>query len=364
MGASNNNGLLPSAFSDHTPRDGFTDLPAELILHIMNFIAVDDLPSFVLTSHATYKAWKGSEQIVFDKIFEIRYPEFQTYFGRMPGFLTGHDAANASHQMSMLRTEEQNQTLVAAVVQNRALGIQGFGTYHEIARGGWSFLIMLGRLSRVLDEDLIILREIPVCGEMEIGVARRALLLLWRLRWEKPWMNSSGSLWTESLCWPARTSIVRQQPEAMRRALRHILRLIITVLIDSPVLSEALKLSMKRYPGQMRALSIVPLQESEVRAQMLERKKHLLMDLSLRYGLRMMIILSRLDAQEVILTKHKYVLDAWVGCIMVHFGSVTLPEVQEVTQQYLKDQATFREVIDLGGLKQMTEGNASSRHGC
>lgn len=321
----------------------------------MKFTAVDDLPSFVLISKATHETWRESKKAVFEGMLETQYPEFRSYFGNVPGFMSRRDAAIASRQTRMLRTGEQSRDLVAAVWQNWTLGINGFKKYAEIASGGRPFLLMLERFSRVLDEDLDILRGTPGGWEIETGVARQGLLLLWRLRWGWIETDPSESSSDVPLWWQDWIRIVRYQPETTRKALRHVLRLIITTLINSPMLSEAWKLFRNRYPGQIQTFSVLILQESEVRAQILERKLHVLMDLSLRYGIRDMIQLFRLDAEEVLLAKHKHVLNVWVTCIAVHTRSFTLPEVQEKHSYICKARQNFAKPSILGNRGKVTE---------
>lgn len=345
MATSNSHHILPAAPSAHIRRDriGFTELPGELILQIMKFSSLDDLSSLVLTNRRTHAIWQESRQAVFDGILEAQYPEFQTYFGKMPGFLAGSDVNAVHEELGRRWTKEQCQHLIEAFYKNSGLDMNGTkpGEWHEISRGGRPFLIMLRRFSQVLDRDLEILRRIPGGWEMETGAARCGLLLLWRLRWLNLCWYPEG--WqVRPLCWRARVNIVRHQPEVARRGLRDILQLIIGAVIDSPLFREALKAFIDAHLAYILAHSHVPLKEREVEVCIMERHVDVLIEMSVCWGIMGMIGLSsgQVPANEGIM----YV---WERCLRIHLYTCPEPGEQETRQYALQGQETFREIIKL-----------------
>jgi len=348
METSNDHNILPAAPSASIPTDriGFTILPVELILQVMKLSSLDDLSSIVLTNRKTHAVWQISRQTVFDGIRENQYPEFQTYFGKLPGFLAAPDAYAVGDAMARRRTKEQRQNLVDAFYMNSSLNGTKPGTWHDISRGGRPFLIMLARLSQVLDGDLEALRKIPGGWEMETGAARCALLLLWRLRWPRLCGYPEG--WeVKPLCWRGRVNIVQQQPEVARRTLRDILQLIIGAVIDSPLLRKAPKLFMDVHLAGILVHPYVPLKEPELKTCIMEKHVEVLMEMTVCWSITDM---TRVCSEQVPFAGGA--MHVWTRCMEYHMFICPEPGEEAARQYALQGQAAFREIISLSRFKQ------------
>ena len=228
----------------------FGDLPPELVLQVMKQASkspgMRDMKALVLSSRTSHDVWRSCKKGVFKYVLK-KYGVFVGYFGEMEGFLEPEtemrvemvkDMGSAWVKKKSERMEDQVLWIWNAARKEHDLktGLEGPGfkwgltsRIGEISRGGAPFVNMLERLSKVVDADFAAFQTMPGSGEIEEGLARKALLLLWTTQWRHLAMKSNGEMAWQEPCWEGLTqeALVRDQPVEVRWALRRILKIVL-----------------------------------------------------------------------------------------------------------------------------------------
>ena len=205
----------------------FEKLPPELILQVMVSVCGDkefqDLKNLVLASKSANKLWRSRKGAIFNALL-ARFPDFDGYFGPMPGF-------GPPGQELPSYTNTQRERLAAAITDY----LDGFAMstekriphYRQILLGGFSYLSMLKAMATMLDEDVRLFYDLGGCRLLKRVHVRRAMAVIYKLRWHITWfptiLSTPEVLRAQKVqrvcdCWP----LVRGESAEVLEALRDI----------------------------------------------------------------------------------------------------------------------------------------------
>ena len=241
---------------------GFTryrDLPPEIKLNLVERVSettsLTDLDNLLEADRDLEEGlWKKYRHSIMKTILR-RFPEFEDWFGQI---LVSEDGVVTLEPLSL----EHTITLAEAVWRNEEMKDLSF-EYQEdegkkkiedlvfeckvwqeyediLTLGGLPLLNLIESLSAKIDKDLEALRGLPGGTEISIIPARKALLLLWSLRWkpvgytpndQKPYgfkvIQFHFPIWGNGKALKA----IEEQPEEVRSAFIQVLKILIAQMM-------------------------------------------------------------------------------------------------------------------------------------